>query len=202
MVYHAILGLLRDGRARHGYDLIHEYRTRSGRPVNPGNFYRECSKLVAQGLITPDANPPNADPRRIPYRITETGRTDFDAWLTDTKTLHTGLDNWMIFADMLPSPERMRLLDALRDSLRLDGKALASARDGVVSRVRRIDEARRYHPASYLLLRRIRQTTAELEFLVELRRTLEHTSPAPLQVGPASDANAIPPIQSVEDRKA
>jgi DNA-binding PadR family transcriptional regulator len=203
MVYHAILGLLRDGRSRHGYDLIHEYRARSGRPVNPGNFYRECSKLVSQGLITPDANPPSADPRRIPYRITQAGRGDFDTWLTDARTLHTGLDNWMIFADMLPSSERMRLLDALRESLWMESKALASSREHAVSRVRRIDEGRRYQPGAFLLLRRIKQTTAELEFLLELRRTLEYASPAPFQVeaGSGGEKSAMA-VRSIDDRKA
>src|SRR5262249_6161905 len=36
-----LLGLLRDGHARHGYELITSYRTRSGLRTNPGNFYRE-----------------------------------------------------------------------------------------------------------------------------------------------------------------
>jgi DNA-binding PadR family transcriptional regulator len=78
MFYHAILGLLRDGRPRHGYELAIDFRARCGRPVNPGNFYRECSKLVAQGLIVPDVKSPDADPRRIPYRITSEGCRDFD----------------------------------------------------------------------------------------------------------------------------
>lgn len=206
MVYHAILGLLRDGRSRHGYDLIHEYRVRAARPVNPGNFYRECSKLLAQGAIVPDANPPDADPRRIPYRITPVGCRDFDAWMTDPRTLDTGLDNWVIFADMLPAEERLRLLDALREALWLESKELASARERVLSRVRRIDEGRRFQPAAFLLLRRIKQTTAELEVLLELRRTLEFATPAafqiPLRSASASGAEIPSAAQARDDRKA
>jgi DNA-binding PadR family transcriptional regulator len=97
--YHLILGLLRDGRARHGYDLMREYRAKAGQSVSPGNFYRECSKLLSMGLITPDAKPPEGDPRRIPYRITPGGCRDFDDWLAQARTLESNLSMWLMFAD-------------------------------------------------------------------------------------------------------
>lgn len=182
MVYHAILGLLRDGRTRHVYDLVREYRTRTGRPVNAGNFYRECSKLVSQKLITPDANPPDADPRRIPYRITPTGCRDFDAWLLEPRPLQPSFDQWMIFADMLSSVERLRLVDEMRETLWTEGKALGTDRERCLSRARRLPEPHGYNAASFLMLRRVTHLTAELEFLHELRHELERLPPSPLNV--------------------
>jgi len=182
MVYHAILGLLRDGRTRHVYDLVREYRTRSGRPVNAGNFYRECSKLVSQKLITPDDNPPDADPRRIPYRITPTGCRDFDSWLLEPKPLQASFDNWMIFADMLSRTERVELLDQMRETLWTEGKSLGSERDRALSRGRRLPEPHGFNASAFLMLRRITQITAELEFLQELRRELERLPPSPLNI--------------------
>src|SRR5262245_42220638 len=140
MFYHGILGLLRDGRPRHGYELIRQYRSRSGRTVNPGNFYRDCGKLVANGLIVLDANPPDADARRIPYRITPNGCRDFDAWMLEPKPLHASLDVWIIFADLLPVQERNRLLDGMRDGLWIDAKALGTSRERCLARGRRHGE--------------------------------------------------------------
>jgi DNA-binding PadR family transcriptional regulator len=182
MVYHAILGLLRDGRARHVYDLVREYRTRTGRPVNAGNFYRECSKLVSQKLIATDDNPPDADPRRIPYRITPTGCRDFDSWLLEPRPLQASFDNWMIFADMLAAAERVRLLDEIRETLWTEGKTLGSDRERALSRARRLPEPHGYNASTFLMLRRITQITAELEFLHELRRELERLPPNPLNI--------------------
>jgi DNA-binding PadR family transcriptional regulator len=199
MVYHAILGLLRDGRMRHVYDLVREYRTRSGRPVNAGNFYRECSKLVSQKLIVPDDNPPDADPRRIPYRITPNGCRDFDAWLLEPKPLQASFDNWMIFADMLASSERVRLLDEMRETLWGESKTLGADRERVLSRARRLPEPHGFNAAAFLLLRRITQITAELELLHELRRGLERLPPNPLNVSIGVVGDAITLGQSRAD---
>jgi DNA-binding PadR family transcriptional regulator len=193
MVYHAILGLLRDGRARHVYDLVREYRTRSGRPVNAGNFYRECSKLVSQRLIAADENPPDADPRRIPYRITATGCRDFDSWLLEPKPLQPSFDNWMIFADMLSCAERVRLLDEVRETLWTESKSLGNDRERALSRWRRLPEPHGYNASSFLMLRRITQITAELDFLRELRSELERLPPSPLNVSINRTGSAIAP---------
>ena len=171
MVCHVILGFLRDGRSRHAYELISQYRPFSSRPVNTGNVYRECSKLVAQRLIAADPNPPEADPRRIPYRITENGCREFDAWLLDPPD-DGPLGAWLIFAAMLPPAERRRLVDRVQEQLWLRNKALLQARETILARGRRIGLSR-YRPAALLLLRRIKQTTSDLEFLGELRTELE-----------------------------
>jgi len=132
-----------------------------------------------------DPNPPDADPRRIPYRITQNGSREFDAWLADPTSDEGSLATWVIFADMLPPAERLRLLDRMQEQLWLDNKTLVQARERVLAHGRRLGN-RRYHPAAFLLLRRIKQTTADLEFLEELRRELEHAPVSPVTITSAT----------------
>ena len=47
MTRHVILGLLRDGRARHGYELMTELKARSDEPISTGHFYRELARMAA-----------------------------------------------------------------------------------------------------------------------------------------------------------
>ena len=81
MMRYVILGLLHDGRARHGYALMKEYREKSGRTVSIGNVYRELQRLREEGLVRAGRNPAGADPRRMPYEITEAGSGEFGRWL-------------------------------------------------------------------------------------------------------------------------
>ena len=176
-----LLGLLRDGHARHGYELITSYRARSGLRTNPGNFYRELAKLVAQGSIEQDVRPRDADPRRIPYRITDHGRYEFDTWMLDPITGDGALEAWVLFADMLCVQDRQRVLERRQEELWLLNKSLARSRDDLLLSAGR-DGADDYRPAAYVLLRRVKQVTAELEFLEELRRELEQVPMGPVVV--------------------
>ena len=185
MFSHLILGLLRDGRPRHGYELMSEYRRLSGLQVNAGNFYRELSKLVTQELIAPVENPQDADPRRIPYRIAAGGRSEFDSWLLEPVSLGGEIGVWLLFADMLPAAHRERALHRLQEDLWLMNKTLLRARENLLARTRR--NGAQYQPASLLLLRRIKQTTAELEFVEELRRELEAVVPGRVIVEPGGE---------------
>ncbi len=100
MLAHLVLGLLRDGAARHGYGLIVDLKARSGRHLASGNLYRQLARLAAQGLVTGcDAVSP-ADPRRVPYRITDAGREAFDRWVTSPKTVDGELEEWLTFLDL------------------------------------------------------------------------------------------------------
>jgi len=171
MLSRLILGLLRDGRARHGYDLITEYRQLSGNSANPGNFYRELGALADKDLLTKESVTPGEDPRRIPYRITTSGTAEFDSWLCSPATPQEDLASWLLFADRVPSAVLVALLNSTRDQLWLQGKTLEHARANLKSKRR--DNGAVYDPASYLLLWHLKRVTADLEFLEEFRREIE-----------------------------
>jgi len=168
---YVILGLLRDGRARHGYELLSNYRARSALQVNPGNFYREVGKQASRGRITPAERVPGGDPRRIPYVITEAGTTDFDEWLFGPANPDAHLNDWLLFADRLQPTDRARCLDRLREDMWLMQKTLLRAREDLLARARR--RGVHYEPATFILLRRIKQLSSELEFVDEVRRELD-----------------------------
>ncbi len=167
-----ILGLMRDGRHRHGYELMVEYRDRSGIHVSAGNFYRELPRLMAQGLVQTVANPPDADPRRIPYAITEKGRQVFDRWLSSP--IQDGeLPTWILFADRLPDDVRERLLERRQEDLWMRGKQLAREREDAVADRQLRETADRYDPLPMLFARQIKQNAAEIEFLKEFREEFD-----------------------------
>jgi DNA-binding PadR family transcriptional regulator len=172
MLTHLILGFLRDGQARHGYELITEYKARSGNQVSAGNFYRELARLASERLVQTGVNPPDADARRIPYQITERGRQLFDEWVLSPSRDDGDLSSWLLFIDRVPHETRDRLLDRWQDDLWLRSKALSRAReDALLVRGTR-QEAPRYNPLASLISRRLKQVTADLEFLKEFRAEL------------------------------
>src|SRR5882757_4326898 len=124
MLLHVILGFLRDGRPRHGYELMCEYRARSGTKLSAGNFYRELARLTADSLVQTGVNPPGADARRIPYQIADRGRLSFDRWLAATSTIENELASWLLFIDQVPIDVRGKLLDRAQEELWLRGKKL------------------------------------------------------------------------------
>ena len=172
MFGHLVLGCLRDGTSRHGYDVCSEIRARSGLPVNPGNVYRELSKLATQGLIEGARNPDDADPRRNPYRITDAGRNAFDAWLRSSTTQEEELTAWLAFIDRLPGEELVVLLDRLRERLWIKSKALAQTREDALAGAVRNGDPARHDVAGIRSLFQLKQVTAVLEFVEELRGTL------------------------------
>jgi len=171
MFGHVILGLLRDCRLRHGYEIMTECRARSGSPVSIGNIYRELARLAGQGLVQTAINPPDADARRIPYHITEKGRLAFDQWL-QAPSSQDDVAHWLLFVDRVPAEVRVRLLDRWQEELWMRGKELARAReDALAKRGRPPPEP--YNPLAPLLSRRMKQVAAELEFLKEFRLEFE-----------------------------
>src|SRR5262245_16073094 len=81
MLRYVLLALLADGKPAHGYGLMKAYEERSGVRVSIGNVYRELQRLLSEGLIMTVANPADADARRTPYVITESGRDILASWL-------------------------------------------------------------------------------------------------------------------------
>jgi len=187
MLSHLILGFLRDGLARHGYELITEYKARSGNQVSAGNFYRELARMASERLVQTGVNPPEADARRIPYQITEKGRQSFDEWLISPSRDESDLSAWLLFIDRVPPETRDRLLDRWQDDLWLRSKALSRAREDALLLQASRQDAVRYNPLASLISRRLKQVTADLEFLKEFRTELMAWLAARQRASPAVD---------------
>ena len=168
MFWHLILGLLRDGRPRHGYELMTDYTARSGNKVSAGNFYRELARLTAEGLLDTDVNPPEADARRIPYRIKDRGREVFDQWLEFPSMGDGDLPIWLLFAERTSADVRERILERHEEELWMRSKTLVRMRDDALAG-QSSDSTARYHPLPVLLSRQMKRLAGELEFLKELR---------------------------------
>jgi DNA-binding PadR family transcriptional regulator len=172
---HLILGLLRDGFPRHGYDLIVEYKRKSGAEVSAGNFYRELARLAANGLLRQTTNPPEADSRRIPYAITELGKMEFDRWLQEPSTVEDGFEIWLLFLERVPPEARDRLIDRRKARLWLRGTQLSHARQDALTRA----QGDAYDALAESLTLRLKRLNADVEFLAELRARLDETAPSP-----------------------
>ena len=164
MFWHVVLGLLRDGKPRHGYELRTMYLKQSGTALGTGNFYRELTRLAAEGLVCPVANPPDADARRIPYAISEAGREDFDEWLLTEHRPHDDLDEWILFADRVPADARDRIVSVRLEDIWLRNKILARTRDEALRATNG-----RYAPSLASIDRQMKGIAAEIEFLESFR---------------------------------
>jgi DNA-binding PadR family transcriptional regulator len=169
MFRHLILGLMRDGQPRHGYGLMTEYRGRAGGRISIGNLYRELGRLASASLVRSGVNPPEADPRRIPYQITERGCQLFDQWLVSPLTQDGELSERLLFVDQIPGDALGRLLDRWQEELWLRGKAITRAREDALANHSGDGTPTRYNSLPVLLSRQLKHVSAELEFLKEFR---------------------------------
>lgn len=201
-----VLGLLRDGTARHGYALMKEYRERSGLQISNGNFYREVQRLVTEDLVRTAANPPGADPRRAPYEITEAGGLTFDAWLAAGGSPAIAMYEDDISARVLFIAEAdpaiaQRLIDRWQETLWIQGKMLERAREDLLPRATMLPRGR-FEALPLLIIRRLKHISADLDFLEALRRAYD--SPAPSrsngpQLRPRLEASARPARRQSRD---
>lgn len=164
--YH-ILGLLRCGEPLHGYALVKAYHRRTGRPVGPGNFYRELQRLMLEGLVRALPTPPSGDQRRAPYEITEDGLSAFNDWFCNIPRATSPGDSELaaraiFFREVEPTWASL-VVDRWRTDLWQLSKEFERELKDAMSRTRgQVD------PNPILLRRRIRHIAAELEFLEEL----------------------------------
>jgi len=168
MIWHVILGLLREGRLRHGYELITEYRTRLGSSTSTGNFYRELARLQEQGLVETGTNPPDADARRIPYHISEKGQRAFDRWLLNPPLNDGELAGWILFIERLSVADRDRQFDRWQEQLLLRSQELWR-QQRAISNSGSWNPAVGYKPLRVMLARQMKHVEADLAFLEELR---------------------------------
>ena len=80
----AILGLL-EREPSHGYDLKRTYDAYFGRrkPLPFGQVYATLARLARDGKVVPGEVEPGAGPERKRYAITEFGKGEVEAWLTE-----------------------------------------------------------------------------------------------------------------------
>ena len=173
MLWHVILGLLRDGELHHGYELMTAFRVRSGGPASPGNFYRELGRLQTHGLVETALNPPDADARRIPYHITEKGRVSFDRWLLAPPMNEGDLAGWLLFVGRVPPADRERLLDRWQEELWVRSQELARQHRAAVDSAATAEASADYEPLRVLLSRQLKHLAADLAFLDYLRSDLK-----------------------------
>lgn len=173
MIRHLILGLLHDGRVRHGYQLKLEYETRSGEGISTGSIYRELGHLAEGRLVAASGTRSNGDARRIPYTITAAGRELFERWLSEEPEATDPLWERLLFADRIPAAMRMRVFQAWEERLWERARDLG----------RSFEEAKRQHganggfdPRPALLHRHMRDVSAELELLAQIRGQLDRRS--------------------------
>jgi len=150
-----LLGLLwRAGRAS-GYRLQRELSILRGKPVSGGNVYKMLHLLEAEGLV--ERAPEGGDEsfrQRSDCRLSEEGRRQLARWLeqdADSDDLYARA----IFAGAVGG---RAVLHAMRDGLLVRTKALELM----------LAKAAKPSLEAALARRRIRITTAELDFLAEL----------------------------------
>ncbi len=167
MFRHQLLGILRDGQARHGYALVKEYERRTGAETNTGYAYRDLGKLIDEGLVETADKEQGVDRRRRPYRITDAGCACFDTWFSDVPSLDTGTDGDLaaraIFFEETDRDVVLDLLDRWRVELELLHRQIGQ----------RIEFPRRkvamVGALPMILRRRQRLVALEIDFLEDLR---------------------------------
>src|SRR5262249_5458643 len=132
---------------------------------------RDLMRLGRAGFVETATNPPNADPRRIPYHISDRGRQAFDTWLTSPTRGPEEIENWLLFMDRVPLESRIAILERYRDDLIIRNKLLARERDDALQALRRDAEtADAVFPL--LLTRRLKRIACEIEFVDEVIQPL------------------------------
>jgi DNA-binding PadR family transcriptional regulator len=175
MLRYVLLALLGDGSLAHGYALMKAYRERSGVRLSIGNVYRELSRLAGEGFIVAATNPPGADPRRAPYRITEKGRDALAAWLaapvhTLTSISADPLSHRLAILGDLDPVRAAEFLSELHTELWEQSKTLERERAATSQRDKR--EMPTLPTRRFLLGRRARHLATDIEMVDEMRTLL------------------------------
>ena len=114
----ALLGLL-DREPSHGYDLKRDYDAYfgRGRPLPFGQVYATLARLARDGKAVAGDAEPGGGPDRKRYTITQTGRSEVEAWLGEPipaePYLQTDLFVKVVLSLMLGRPAE-EYLDAQR----------------------------------------------------------------------------------------
>jgi len=168
MFRHVLLALMSNGLPRHGYALMKALEARSGVRVSIGNVYRELQRLRADALIAAVDNPAGADPRRVPYTITQQGRAVLTDWLaTPAQSFVRDSADRLYFRLALLAEvgvdHSTRFLDDLQGELAVQARSTERERALVKNGSPMLP---------FLLARRARHLAADIQMLDEIRRAL------------------------------
>jgi DNA-binding PadR family transcriptional regulator len=166
-----LLGLLRDGVARHGYALMKDYEMRTGFSLCSGNVYRALQRLVAGGLIRVVPGPDGADARRAPYQITARGVATIDAWLARPNPVGIGNhhDELSTRAALLGTPDALTSAQGLEE-WREELLVLTRSLQRLLGERPGADDAPPEVETRHLIMtRRVQQLAVDLEFIDRLR---------------------------------
>src|SRR5438128_9417709 len=171
MLRHLILGLLRQGGAKHGYAVMKEIRDRAGLQVSIGNVYRELKRLEAEGLVRSVMNAAGEDPRRARFESTPGGKSVFDDWMTSvpTKALPDYRDEFCLRAIFIENIDRAiagAVLDRWREELSMHIRALERCREQALAHR---SSKSGFTTLPFFLARRIKHLATDLAFVEELR---------------------------------
>ena len=176
MFRYLVLGLLRGGRALHGYALMKAHGERSGLRLSTGSFYRELGRLMAEGLVRATATPEGEDPRRTPYSITPAGATTFDQWFRGRPGERHDTDDELaarslFFPEADPLVAR-QMLNHWSESLWLRSKVLERERKAALAEVASGGKTG-FSTRALLISRRLAHVAADIEFLERLTTAYE-----------------------------
>jgi DNA-binding PadR family transcriptional regulator len=171
-----LLGLL-DREPSHGYDLKRDYDDFFGRarPLAFGQVYATLARLARDGKVSAGQTEPGGGPDRKRYAITDAGKTEVEAWLSEPVPaepyLQTVLFTKVVLSLML-GQDAERYLDIQRAThLRRMRELTDVKRTGALVDVMLADHGLFHLEAD---LRWIDATSARLGALAELVISREH----------------------------
>ena len=198
-----VLGLLRHGGTLHGYALMKSYRGRTGVQMSTGTFYRELQTLVAEGLVRIVDRAPDDDARRTPYQITEAGSDLFDRWLVRPPLVVLGSDDELtartMFLHEAPLDVARRMIDAWKEELWLLSKKFERDRQNEMHRC--ATDGTPFSTLVLLLARRLRHLAGDVEYLDELRASLDRLPAQALDTGVRAQPERAARADSGDDRR-
>lgn len=135
-------------------------------------MYRTLGALASAGYLKALREEGVADPRRIPYEITDHGRDAFDRWLANPVNHAGDIVGMVLFLPRMAPQVRHEVLKRSEDDLWKRSKSLARARDNELPGDR--EHWREAHDPRRLLLRRqLLHVETEIGFLKELREHVD-----------------------------
>jgi hypothetical protein len=150
-----------------------EHEARSGQRISTGSFYRELGRLLADGLVRTIASPPDGDPRRTPYVVTEEGAALFDAWFRrrpgEPSSSEDDLAARGVFLRDTDPASVHQMLSDWEETLWLRSKILERQRKAVLKALQESGASELASPA-LLISRRLAHVSADIEFLEKLSK--------------------------------